>query len=130
MSIDSVAIYNMRQAGASLQQIADNIGRTKERVRQILTQKYGSTRHGLISTQQLCKQLDLSRSRIVDLYEHGVITPEVKRMSGSYQFYLWPASTTAQVTSYLSTHLLCKVCGHPLPKGKRVYCSLKCYEER
>ena len=34
--INANAIYAMRQLGASLQQIADKIGRTKERVRQIL----------------------------------------------------------------------------------------------
>jgi hypothetical protein len=39
-----------------MREIAEKIGRTKERVRQILMEGCGSTDHEYLSTLQLCKQ--------------------------------------------------------------------------
>lgn len=119
----------MRQSGATLQQIADKIGRTKERVRQILVQNYGSTKHQLISTEQLCKLLGLPRNRVIELYQGSVIIPAVVWNINSRLFLLWSPVTLEHIISYYKTRRLCKMCYHPIPKGRRIYCSEECYEE-
>lgn len=125
----NTTIYNMRQSGATLQQIADRIGRTKERVRQILVQNYGSTKHQLISTAQLCKLLGLPRNRVIELYQGSVIIPAVVWNTNSRLFLLWSPVTVEQIIGYYKMHRLCKICYHPIPKGRWVYCSEECYEE-
>ena len=69
------SIYAMRYSGATLRQIADRIGKTKERVRQILLHNYGSTRHKLLSTRQLCGLSGVSVKRLTRLHRDGVIMP-------------------------------------------------------
>jgi len=123
------AVYNMRQSGATLQQIADKIGKTKERVRQILVQNYGSTRHQLISTEQLCRLSGLPRNQIVQLHQDGVIIPAVEWNAGSRCYLLWSAATVEQVISYYKVHRLCKMCHCPVPKGRRTFCSEQCCKE-
>jgi len=122
-------IYNMRQSGATLQQIADRIGRTKERVRQILVKNYGSTKHDLISTEQLCEILGLSRNRIVELYEGGVISPVKEWNTDGGHYLLWPPASVEQINIYYETHRSCKICHHPITKGRLVYCSEQCCRE-
>ncbi|MFC2022625.1 hypothetical protein ACFLTL_00465 [Chloroflexota bacterium] len=55
----------MRRSGATLQQIADRIGRTKERVWQILAKNCGTTKGGLVSTEQLCWLAGMSRNQVM-----------------------------------------------------------------
>lgn len=125
----NTTIYDMRQSGATLQQIADKTGRTKERMRQILVQNYGSTKHQLISTEQLCKLLDLPRNRIIELHQDGIIIPKAQWDTGNHLYLLWSPATVEQIISYYKMHRLCKICYHPIPKGRWVYCSEECYEE-
>jgi hypothetical protein len=122
-------IYDMRQSGATLQQIADKIGKTKERVRQILVQNYGSTRHQLISTEQLCRLSGLPRNRIIELYEDSVVIPEVEWNTGIRHYLLWSPATWGQVISYYKRHRLCKICHRPIPNDRRVYCCAECCKE-
>lgn len=96
--VNLTMIYSMRQSGASLQEIGDRIGRTRERVRQILNNRFGSTKHRLISTEQLCKMTGLSRSKIMQLYLDGIIIPEVKRITGYYHFCLWSPSVVKRIS--------------------------------
>jgi hypothetical protein len=127
--IDASVIYAMRRSGATLQQIASRAGKTKERIRQILVQHYGSTKHKLMSTEQLRKYLGFSRYRVVELYNDNVIAPAREwETSGGRHLLLFP-DTVEQITRYLSSHKLCKVCGNPIPVGRRVYCSEECYKE-
>ncbi len=128
-NISADTIYNMRQSGATLQQIADKIDRTKERVRQILVQSYGSTKHQLISTEQLCRLLGLPRNRAIGLYQGGVIIPAVEWDTGIGHYLLWSPAIAEQINIYYNTHSLCKICDCPIPKGRRIYCSEKCYQE-
>jgi hypothetical protein len=122
-------IVAMRESGASLEQIAQVIGRTKERVRQILLKNSGSTKHQLLSTQQLYEQLGLPRNRIIELYEEGIIAPATEWTSGNHHYLLWPSNIAETVANYYNIHRLCRICKKPLLKGRWVYCSDKCYRE-
>jgi len=123
------AICDMRQSGASLQEIADKVGKTRERVRQILIKNCGCTKHGLLSTEKLCRLLSLSRNRVLGLYQGNIIIPEAKWNSGSKQYLLWSPDTEEDVIFYYKTHRLCKICLHPVPKNRRTYCSEECRKE-
>jgi len=131
--INPSIVYNLRQSGATLQQIADKIAMTKEGVRRILISNYGSTRHGLISTQQLSKLAGLTPNRVVELYQGGVIIPVVEWDMRGHHYRLWSSDTVEQSTSYSNTHRgrrLCRMCHRPIvAKGNWVFCSKQCYEE-
>ena len=127
--IDVNLICELRQAGASLQQIADKIGRSKERVRQILVKNHGSTKHELFSTQQLYKLLGLPRNQILELYKDGVIVPAVTWVTGSHHYLLWDNRVEAQIESHYNKHRLCKICNRVIGKGRWIYCSKECYKE-
>ena len=125
----NTTIYDMRQSGATLQQIADKIGKTKERVRQILIQNYGSIKNQLISTEQLCELSGRPRNRITELYQGGAITPVVQWHTGNRHFLLWSPATVEQAISYYKRHRLCKICHRPIPNDRRVYCCEECCKE-
>ena len=122
-------IRNMRQSGATLSQIADRIGRTKERVRQILLRNYGSTKHKLISTEQLCKLSGLNRGRVMELYRDGAVTPVREWDTSIGHYFLWSPDTLVQIISHYKVNRLCKMCHSSIPKGRQYYCSKQCYEE-
>ncbi|MBN1367335.1 MAG: hypothetical protein JW967_05370 [Dehalococcoidales bacterium] len=127
--ISSGDIIAMRESGASLEQIAETIGRTKERVRQILVKNIGTTRHNLLSTQQLYRQLGLPRTRVVELYKDGIITPKAEWKTGNHHYLLWSPNVAEIVTNYYNKNRLCKMCLKPLGKGRWVFCSDECYRE-
>lgn len=127
--VNTGVIHMMRLSGASLQQIADRIGRSKERVRQILVNSYGSTQRNLLSTEQLHQHLGLPRQHIMELYEAGIIAPANQWQTGSYHFMLWHPETCDVIILYYKTQRLCKICHHLIPTGRRVYCSKECYQE-
>ena len=60
-------IYEMRQAGAPMREIAEKVGISKERVSQILTRNIGTTKHEWFSTLQLCEEAGLPRNRVLEL---------------------------------------------------------------
>lgn len=121
--------YAMRHSGATLQQIGDALNLTKERIRQILIEHFGSSRHPLLSTEQLRSRLNLSRPRIMELYRAKVITPEKRWVTGDICHLLWSPEAVKKVNNYLDTGRFCKRCGCPLPRGRRVFCSNECYQE-
>ena len=112
-------IYDMRQSGATLSQIADRIGRTKEGVRQILLRNYGSTKHKLISTEQLCKLVGLNRGRVMELYRDGAITPVREWDTSLGHYILWSPDTWVQIISHSKVNRFCKICHSSIPKGRR-----------
>ncbi len=127
--IDASVIYTLRQAGATLQQIADGIGRTRERVRQILNQDYRTTKRRLLSSEQLCQLSGLPRNRIVKLYHYNIISPIWEWTTGKNHYLLWPPDTVDKVIKYCQRHHTCKICHQPIPKGRWLYCSERCYRE-
>jgi len=126
---DPRVVLAMRRSGATLQQIADKIGKTRERVRQILVKNFDSTEHELISTNQLCERLAISRTRLFELYGARVITPKRKWNTNCSWRYLWAKDTVEQVNTYLNTYLRCKWCNRPIPRNRRAFCSNECYAE-
>ena len=123
-------IFELRRSGMPMREIATKIGRSKERVRQILIKGCGTTDHELLSTLQLCNETGLPRNRIMDLYMDGVIAPVTKWDAGTRDYLLWPPETTAQIQTYYQNHRLCKVCHKPLPKNRIYFCSDDCRHER
>ena len=119
-------ICELRQSGVSLQQIADTIGRMKERVRQILVKTNGSSKHDLLSTQQLFKKLLLPRNQILELYKDGIIVPALEWTSGNHHYLLWDNRVADEISSYYKMYRQCKICGQIEGSGRWIYCSVKC----
>jgi len=122
-------VYRMRQTGASLQQIADRLGRSKERIRQILVETHGTTKHRLLHTERLSSLLGLSRYAVLKLYQAKVITPAVDWQTGNRHYLLWSPATAGDILNHCKTSRLCKICSAPIPEGRRVYCSNSCNKE-
>lgn len=127
---DRAVIYQMRQAGAPMREIAEKVGISKERVRQILVQNIGTTKHEWFSTLQLCEEAGLPRNRVLELQKLGVITPTFTWGIGKRHCLLWSRETVKTVTDYYGTHHFCRVCNKPLPKKRILFCSDVCRQER
>jgi len=128
--IDRNIVYEMRRAGSSMREIAEKIGRSKERVRQILSKGLGTTNHDLLSTLQLCNRSGLPRNRIIEMYHDGVISPVNKWDAGKRDYLLWSPEAVVTIKAYYQTHRLCKVCNKPLPKNRILFCSDDCRHEK
>jgi len=129
IEVNASAIYAMRHSGATLQHIANKIGKTKERVRQILVKNYGSTKRKLISTEQLRKLVGLSRNRIMEFYLANVITPVREWDTNGGRYFLWSSASVEQINSYYETYRSCKMCHSFIPRSRRYYCSEQCYNK-
>lgn len=123
-------IYQMRQAGAPMREIAERVGISKERVRQILTRNIGTTKHEWFSTLQLCEESGLPRNRVLELQKQGVITPASTWGIGKRHYFLWSKEAVKAITDYYSTHHFCQMCNIPLPKKRILFCSDVCRQER
>jgi hypothetical protein len=123
-------VFEMRSSGMPLREIAEKIGRSKERVRQILVKDIGTTSHKFLSTLQLCARCRLPRNRIVDLYLDGIIVPAVKWDVGHRDYLLWSFETIEKINAYYHNHRLCKVCNKPLPKNRIFFCTDDCRHEK
>ncbi len=129
MKIDADLVYNLRRTGATLQEIGDRLGRSKERIRQILVKNYGSTECKLLSTEQLADQTGFSRYQIMKMFRAGVIAPERGWETGCGRYLLWPPVSVAKVQIFEREKRLCKICGGAIPKGRSVCCSQECLDE-
>lgn len=127
---DRALIFQMRQAGIPMREIAEKVGISKERVRQILTRNIGSTKHQWFSTLQLCQAAKLPRNRVLELQKLGVITPALTWGIGKRHYLLWAPEAVKAITNYYSTHHFCQICNKPLPKKRILFCSDTCRQER
>ncbi len=119
-------IYQMRQSGATLDQVGSRFGITREGVRQILTKHYGSTRiQNLLTTTELARLTDCGYSYIVKLKRRGVIQPAI--VIGHCRT-LWKPETIATIILYIARHG-CPMCHGSVPSNRQVYCSRECYLE-
>jgi len=110
-------INDLRQKGATLQQIGDKIGRSRERVRQILVEHYGDTKiENLITTRELCKLAGCERNSIQRLLKKDLIVPAIV----DKKRYLWNLETVSLAIKFKNEgSRRCEICGKPIIVGKR-----------
>ncbi len=107
-----------RDAGASLREIGDEVGRTKQRMHQILVKHYGTAdSEGTLSTSQLLEQVGCSSYILYNLRKEGIIS---QVSSGR-----WKPETLDIILELRK----CKMCGKPVGKYRRTYCSTACRVE-
>jgi len=115
-------IYDLRQQGYTLEEIGREIGRTRERVRQILVEHYGGTEikwGKLVTTSQLIAQADCRLRLIEKLRRAGLITPVGRG--------IWDYDATLPVI--IDSKPACKVCGKAVSYHRSHYCSDECYNK-
>lgn len=127
---DKNIIFAMRSAGAPMREIAEKVGISKERVRQILSRNLGTTKHKWLSTLQVCEATGLPRNKILDLYDKGIIAPRSSWGAGTRKYHLWNSSDVKIIIAYYENRHLCRVCKKPLPKNRILFCSDDCRRER
>ena len=107
-----------RDAGASLKEIGDEVGRTKQRIHKILVKHYGTAdSEGTLSTSQLLEQVGCSSYTLYNLRKEGIIS---QVSSGR-----WKPETLDIILELRK----CKMCGKPVGKHHRTYCSAACKVE-
>ncbi len=107
-----------RDAGASLKEIGDAVGRTKQRIHQILVKHYGTAdSDGTLSTSQLLEQVGCSSYILYNLRKEGIIS---QVSSGR-----WKPETLDIILELRK----CKMCGKPVGKHRSTYCSATCEVE-
>ena len=117
-------IYDMRQKGATLQEIGDATNRTRERIRQILVEHYGDTKiKSYLTTLELSSLTHLSLTHIRRLRLSGVIVPIYKGKQ-----FLWGIDTLKFLLG-TDHRKVCKICGAHLPVGRTTYCSDECAQK-
>lgn len=117
------AIYRRRQEGATLQEIANEVGGvSRERIRQILVKHYGSTEvEGLLTSRDLAGLIGASVRTIQNYAKRGVLRPLLPRRSGRHLLFRAEESLPK-----LLDWRKCKVCGEMVGGRRRSYCSDKC----
>ena len=121
----SDSLYQIRQSGATLQQIGSLFGISREGVRRRLTKHYGSTGiQGLLTTAELAR-LGCTYRHIDKLQRRGIIQPAMVVGRGRK---LWELGTIATIIIHIDG-LRCPVCHRPVPSNRQVYCSQECYIE-
>jgi hypothetical protein len=119
-------MHQMRQSGATLEEIGSRFGITREGVRWLLAEHYGSTRiQGLLTTPELCRLARCTHNYIDKLKRRGVIQPANVVGRGRM---LWQPETIVTITLYIDRHR-CPMCHQPLSSNRQVYCSWHCYRE-
>ena len=119
-------MHEMRQSGATLDQVGSRFGITRERVRRLLAREYGSTRvRGLLTAAELARLAGCTWKYIDKLRRRGVIQPAMVVGHGRT---LWSPETAAVIIEYIDRHR-CPVCHRPVPSNRQVYCSRACYLE-
>ena len=119
------SMYEMRQSGATLDQVGSRFGITRERVRRLLTEHYDSTRiQDLLPAAELCRLAGCTRNYVDKLKRGGVIQPA--KVVGERT--LWKPETITTIIIEIDRRR-CPVCHQPLPSDRLVYCSRQCYLE-
>jgi len=117
-------MYQMRQSGATLDQVGSHFGITRERVRYLLTEHYGSTRiQNLLTAAELARLTGYGRGYINKLKRRGVIQPAM--VVGRRRKALWRPETITTIIMYFDHHR-CPICQQALPSSRHVYCSQEC----
>ena len=111
-------IKQLREAGYSLEQIADKGGVSKERVRQIIKKFYPGTKPKLLSQRQVAKRFGVSPGTIANLRKRGLVCPV--RIGNTCRY---DEKTVEEVKTVLNRP--CRICGNPVFPGNIKLCE-KC----
>ena len=113
-----VYLKQRRDAGASLKEIGDEVGRTKQGIHQILVKHYGTAdSEGTLSTSQLLEQVGCSYYTLTSLRKVGAISQ------------VSPGRWKLGTLDILLELRKCKICGKSVGKQRRTYCSAACRAE-
>lgn len=119
-------MYQMRQSGTTLDRVAGRFGITREGVRRLLTDHYGSTRiQNLLTVTELIRRAGCGYNYISKLRRRDIIRPAMVVGRGRT---LWKPETVAAITGYIHRYN-CPVCHGPVPSNRQIYCSRRCYLE-
>lgn len=119
-------MYRMRQSGTTLDRVGSRFGITREGVRRLLTEHYGSTRiQNLLTVTELVRRTGCGYSYVNKLKRRGIIQPTMVIGHGRT---LWDRESVVAVIEYIDRHR-CPVCHVPVPSDRFVYCSRQCYLE-
>lgn len=119
-------MHQMRQSGATLEEIGSRFGITREGARWLLAEHYGSAGiQGLLTTPELCRLAHCTCNYIGKLKRRRVIRPANVVGHGRM---LWQPETIATITLYIDRQR-CLMCHQPLSSNRQVYCSWHCYHE-
>lgn len=111
-------VKRLREAGYSLEQIAEKGGVTRERIRQIINKFYPGTKPKLLSERQVAKTFGVSAPVIGNLRTRGVTHPV--RIGNVYRY---DEKTIEEVKTVLNRP--CRICGNPIFPGNIKLCG-KC----
>jgi hypothetical protein len=107
-----------RDAGASLKEIGDEVGCTKQRIHQILVKHYGTAdSEGTLSTSQFLEQVGCSASTLYNLCKEAAISQ------------VSPGKWKPETLDIILELRKCKMCGKRVGKHSRTYCSTTCRVE-
>lgn len=117
-------LADMRRSGASLQQIGDKAGVTRERIRQILKRHYGKIQVPLLVEKQAARIIGCGEWRLEKLREQGMLNP--KHMGGR-----WLYDRDELEKAMLLLQRVCAHCDEPIPLAVPTfkYCE-KCSRDR
>ena len=116
-------IAALRSEGKTLQQIGDQLGVSRERVRQVLNEYFPECSTPP-STEEAARMLGMSCRRFRSTAERLGIQP-IARSPGRIR---WSHETLSAVrTAYKFRS--CRICGRHVPANRRVYCSEECVRE-
>ena len=116
-------IATLRSEGKTLQQIGDQLGVTRERVRQVLNKHFPEC-SSPPSTEDAAKMLGVSYRHFRNTAERLGIQP-IARTRNRIRWS--PDVLPAVWTAYKLRS--CRICGRHLPSTRRFYCSEECVRE-
>jgi hypothetical protein len=130
-------MQRLRQSGRTLQYIGDKFGLSRERVRQILVERYGSTKATqMLSRSKVAKKLNCAKSRLIKLEKMGKVYPVKNK--GKVMYFIPNLPEISKLVKSLEaprvTHI-CQYCGKSFtvrqssvrPQSPYKYCSRECW---
>lgn len=108
----------LREAGYSLEQIAEKGGVTRERIRQIINRYYPGVKSKLLSERQVAKTFGVSPYTINSLRRRGLIHPVP--IGDTHRF---DEKAVEEIKAALNRP--CRICGNPIFPGNTKLCE-KC----
>ena len=120
----------MRSSGLTLREIGEKTGISRQRVSRILKKYQMPIRYKWLSSKQVCIRCGITPARLKKLKEAGIVRPLLTRTTPVERSSIWSPNVTKEIHEYTLTHNVCQICGNPIPRRCRLFCSKSCYTER